>query len=235
MASEGQKELLTGIEKRSFDPTYLFVGDDDFRKQEALTLLIDAAVDPATRDFNLEVRRGSEITAETLGSILGTPPMLADRPLVVVRDAAALKKDAKSATEAYVKRPSPDVVLVLVQVGGEKPDPRFENATAVVFDPITGPRLSRWISHRAEATFGTSITTGAVELLQSSVGNDLSHLNVELEKLVSFCNGKPIDEEAVAAVVGVRREESLPALLDAIGARNAPVALKILPGLLEQP
>ena len=64
-ANEGQKRLLSAIETRSFDPAYLFVGDDDFRKHEALTKLLDAAVDPATRDFNLEVRRGSEISART--------------------------------------------------------------------------------------------------------------------------------------------------------------------------
>src|SRR3954468_10781040 len=115
MASEGQKELLTAIEKRSFDPAYLFVGDDDFRKNEALTLLLDAAVDPATRDFNLEVRRGSELSGEALGSILGTPPMLAERRVVVVRDAGSLKKDAKQAAEDYLAKPSPDVMFVLVQ------------------------------------------------------------------------------------------------------------------------
>ncbi len=39
----------------------------------------------------------------------------------------------------------------------------------------------------------------------------------------------------MAAIVGVRREESLPALLDAVAARDAAAALRILPGLLEQP
>src|SRR5207249_1406738 len=54
-------------------------------------------------------------------------------------------------------------------------------------------------------------------------------------KLASYSAGRPIDEAAVAAIVGVRREETLPALLDAVGARDAAAALKILPGLLEQP
>jgi DNA polymerase-3 subunit delta len=231
----GQKELLGAIEKRSFEPAYHFVGDDDFRKHEALTMLLNRAVDPATRDFNLEVRRGSEISAETLGSILGTPPMLADRRVLVIRDASSLKKDAKTAAEEYLDRPAPDVVFVLVQPSGERPDPRFSKAKAVVFDPITGPQLSRWITTRAENVFGTTITAGAIELLQNSVGNDLSQLNVELEKLASYRNGAPIDEEAVAAIVGVRREESLTALLDAVGARDTAAALRILPGLLEQP
>lgn len=234
-ASEGMKQLASAIETRAFAPAYLFLGDDDFRKNEALTRLLDSAVDPATRDFNLEVRRGSEISAETLGSILGTPPMLADRRVVVVRDAASLKKDAKTAAEQYLNRPAPDVVFVLLQGAGEKPDPKFDKARVVMFDPISGPQLAKWILNRAEKNFGSAITPGAVELLQNSVGNDLSHLNIELEKLASYSNGKPIDEDAVAAVVGVRREESLPALLDAVAARDAAAALRILPGLLEQP
>jgi DNA polymerase-3 subunit delta len=233
-ASAAQKALFSSIEKRSFDAAYHFVGDDDFRKHEALALLVNAAVDPATRDFNYEARRGSEISGEALGSILGTPPMLAERRVVVVKDAGALKKDAKLAVESYLNRPSPDVVLVLIQPTGEKPDPKFGKATMVTFDPISGPQLSRWIAMRAEH-FGTTITAGAAELLQSSVGNDLPQLNVEIEKLATYTGGAEIDEPAVGAIVGVRREESLSALLDAVGNRDAAAALRILPGLLEQP
>jgi DNA polymerase-3 subunit delta len=233
-ASAAQKALFGAIEKRAFDAAYHFVGDDDFRKHEALNLLIGAAVDPATRDFNLEVRRGGEIGGEALGSILGTPPMLAERRVVVIKDAGSLKKDAKTAVEDYLERPAPDVVLVLVQPTAEKPEPRFARATMVTFDTITGPQLTRWIAMRAEH-FGTTITAGAAELLQSSVGSDLPQLNVEVEKLATYTSGAAIDEAAVAAIVGVRREESLSALLDAVGDRDAAAALRILPGLLEQP
>ena len=233
-ASAAQKALFNAIEKRAFDPAYHFVGDDDFRKNEALQLLVGAAVDPATRDFNYEARRGSEISGETLGSILSTPPMLAERRVVVVRDAGSLKKDAKLAVEEYLRRPSPDVVLVLVQPSGEKPDPKFGPATLVLFEPISGPQLSRWIAMRAEHQ-GTKITAGAAELLQSSIGNDLPQLNTEIEKLATYTSGAEIDEAAVGAIVGVRREESLTALLDAVGSRYAAAALRILPGLLEQP
>lgn len=233
-ANAAQKALFNSIESRAFDAAYHFIGDDDFRKHEALTLLINAAVDPATRDFNLEVRRGGEIGAETLGSLLGTPPMLADRRVVVIRDAASLKKDAKTAAEDYLARPASDVVFVLVQPSGEKPDPRFSRATTVVFDSISGPQLSRWIVLRAEH-YGATITAGAAELLQSSVGNDLPQLNIEIEKLATYVSGSAIDEAAVGAIVGVRREESLSALLDAIANRDAATALRILPGILEQP
>ena len=41
-ASAAQKALFNAIEKRSFDPAYHFAGDDDFRKHEALQLLVNA-------------------------------------------------------------------------------------------------------------------------------------------------------------------------------------------------
>jgi hypothetical protein len=34
---------------------------------------------PPTRDFNLEIRRASELDAEALDALLSTPPMLAER------------------------------------------------------------------------------------------------------------------------------------------------------------
>jgi DNA-binding PadR family transcriptional regulator len=60
-------------------------------------------------------------------------------------------------------------------------------------------------------------------------------LAVELDKLVSFTGGGAIDEAAVAAVVGVRRGETLGAFLDAVAARDVVKALDLLPGVLAQP
>ena len=77
------RALNAALKARSFDPVYVFHGDDDFRKDGALKAVIEAAVEPALRDFNVEVRRGTEVDAETLGSLLDTPPMLAERRLVI--------------------------------------------------------------------------------------------------------------------------------------------------------
>ena len=59
-ASAAQKALFNAIEKRAFDAAYHFTGDDDFRKHEALALLVNAAVDPATRDFYDRIARASQ-------------------------------------------------------------------------------------------------------------------------------------------------------------------------------
>lgn len=233
--ADPHKVVRTAVKSGTFDPVYLFHGDDDFLKEDALRQLLEAAVDPATRDFNLEVRRAAELNAETLGSLLGTPPMMAERRVLVLRDPGALKKDARAALDRYLAKPAADGVVILVAPAGGKVDKALLDRThALDFGHLTGDRLPRWIAHHA-GTLGASITDEAVSLLQDATGNDLAMLALELEKLAAFTSGGDITEQAVAAVVGVRREETTSAFFDAVAARDAAAALALLPGLLRQP
>lgn len=235
MASVGEKALHAALKKREFAPVYLFHGEDDYLKDARTRELVDAAVDPATRDFNLELRRGNELDAETLDALLGTPPMLAERRVIVVRDVDKLKKDARTILLRYLDRPAPDLLLILVAPAGAKADkPLTDRSTAVEFAPLTGDRLPKWVSYHAETALGRAITADAVALLVEAVGADLAQLAVELEKLASFTTDA-IDERAVAEVVGVRRGESVGDLLDAVAAKDAARALALVPGVLQQP
>ena len=235
MASAGEKALHAALKKREFDPVYYFFGDDDFLKDRSVRELVDATVDPATRDFNHEQRRGADLDAEALDSLLSTPPMLAERRVVVIREVDKLKKDARKLLDAYLKRPASDCVVLLVSAAGVKADKGLtDRSLAVEFAPLTGDRVPKWVVYQVETVLQRVITPDAVSLLVEAVGEDLSQLAVELEKLASFSDGV-IDEAAVSAVVGVRREESLGALLDAIAAREAPRALALLAGVLQQP
>jgi DNA polymerase III subunit delta len=236
-----QRAFRTALKNREFEPAYYLFGDDDFLKETAVRELIAAAVDPATQVFNLDQRKGGEVQAEALGVMLATPPMMAARRVVVLRDVGALRKDARNAVERYLNAPSPspspDTVLVLVAGSGEKTDKALAaQAVAVEYAPLSGAQLPRWIVQQVEQSgAGASITDQAVSLLQDVVGNDLSLLGLEIEKLLSYTQGAPITEEAVTAVVGVKREETLGHLLDAVGRRDATAALAALPLVLQQP
>ena len=234
--SPGERAIGKALKERAFERAYYFHGDDDFRKEEALRLLIDAAVDPATRDFNLEIRRGGELEAGVLGSLLGTPPMMAERRMLVVRDVGALKKDARAALAAYLENPAPDQLVLLVSPAGDKVDKLLENrATAVEFTPLSGDRVLRWIEKHATQVHGARIGQDAAALLQSVAGDDLQQLSAEIDKLASYARGEPIDEAAVTAVVGVRRGETLGDFLDAVLRRDATRALALVEHVLALP
>jgi DNA polymerase III subunit delta len=228
------KVLRTAIKERSFAPAYYLHGDDDYLKDEELRRIVDAAVDPATRDFNFETLRGGDVDPETLGSLLSTPPMMAERRVMVIRDVGALKKDARAVLDKYLKRPAPDLLLLLVAPAGAKADAKIA-ATAVEFAPLSGSRIPKWIAYYVEHDLKSSITEGAVKLLQEAAGTDLAQLKVELDKLSSFTGAGAINEAAVSAVVGVRAGETMGDFLDAVARRDAKSALGMMTNVLQQP
>src|SRR5262245_22529598 len=128
MSAASHRALRRAIQERAFDRAYFLFGDDEFLKDDAVRQLVTAAVDPATRDFNLDVRRGGEIDAETLQSLLDTPPMMAERRVIVLRDVGALKRAERQALERYLAKPAPDTVLILVAPVGAKPDKPLQDA-----------------------------------------------------------------------------------------------------------
>jgi DNA polymerase III subunit delta len=237
MPASSLKTLRDVIKRRSFDGAYYISGEDDYQKDDAVRQLIEAALDPASRDFNLDIRRGQDIDAETLEILLSTPPMMADRRVVVVRDVGGLKKDARKILDTYLRNPAPDLLLILTCPAGSKGESGLSaGITVLQFEPLTGDRIPRWIAHHATTELGINISQAASELLQAAVGSDLHQLAAEIDKLASYMGGKgEITEDAVAAVVGVRRGETQADLLDAIADRNLSRSLELIPHVLAQP
>jgi DNA polymerase-3 subunit delta len=235
MAMAVERALRKAMRDRSFERVYYFRGDDDFLKDSTARELIAAVLDPSTRDFNLELIRGDETSAEAVDTALSTPPMFADRRMVVIREVQELRKDARSALERYLIRPAADTVLLLVEPAGEKPDGAISaSAVTVDFDPLSDDRIPAWIAHHAGASLGVAITERAAALLHEAVGSDLAGLASELDKLASYAGGTTIEEDAVRAVVGVRSGETMADLLDAVADRDAPRAVALVPVVLSQ-
>ncbi len=241
--STAHKSLNTALAAAAFAPVYYLYGDDEYQKDDAVRQILAAAIDPSTRDFNFETVRGAEADAGALGSLLGTPPMMAERRAVVLRDPGALKKDARAALDRYLERPASDTVLLLVAPAGAKVDRVLlgrAGAAAYEFAPLREDRLLRWIAHHTSTTLGARITPEAARLLQEAVGNDLPQLAAELDKLASYAQGRSpdaltIDEDAVTAIVGVRRGETLADLLDAVARQDARTAGALVQHVLSLP
>src|SRR5437763_5983282 len=211
--------LLRSLKQGVPDSVYYLHGDEDVLKDEAVRALVDRAVDPAARDFNLDQRSAPELDAEAFHALVNTPPMLAATRAVVVRGLEQLKKTAKLRQELlrYLESPNPTTLLVLVQAAGEPPDPELvRRTTAVAVEPLPPARVERWMAHRARQ-LALTLAPEAGALLLDAVGSDLAALARELEKLAALAGGgaRPATREDVAALVGVRRGETLQDLVDA--------------------
>ncbi|MDZ7629948.1 MAG: DNA polymerase III subunit delta [Gemmatimonadaceae bacterium] len=230
------RQFMSQIKDRAFAPAYLFWGDDEWRKDAALRELLRGAVDPASRDFNLDQLRGPDLDADNVSTLLGTPPMMADRRVVVIRDVSGMKKGARAALEKYLAKPSSDVVLALTVPSGAKPDATLTNRCFTLqINAVSGEELSKWITKQTSERFGAQITPDAVALLQSAVGDDAATLMMELDKAASYVLGGTIDKAAIEAVVGVRHGETSSDLLDAVAARDVTQAVKLVGPVLALP
>ena len=244
MAKESSplRVVQAAIQSRNFAPVYYLHGDDDYLKDGAVRDLLEASIDPSTRDFNCEIRRASELDAEAVSSLLSTPPMLAEKRAVVLRDVTALKKAARQQLDLYLKRPASDTLLLLVSPAGTKVDAAIAAASETLeFAPLTPERVRRWIAHHATTVLTVSIADAAAQLLQQAVGNDLHQLASELDKCASYAIGvdrdvrATIDVDMVSAVVGIRRGETVTDLLDAVARQDAAAAVALVAHVLGQP
>lgn len=229
--------LLRGLKKGAPDPVYLLHGDEDVLKDEAVRALLDAAVDPAARDFNFDSRFAADLDAEAFHVLVNTPPMLADRRAVVLRGVDQLgKRKSKLRDELvrYVSAPNPTTVLVLVAAAGEDPDAEIaRRATSVALGALEPERVPRWVTHHA-TKLALQLEPDAMDLLIAAVGNDLSALARELEKLAALAGDRPATAADVTALVGVRRGETVHDLVDAALERRAARAAQLVEPVLEQ-
>lgn len=239
MSQAERRELQRAIEQKKFALVYYFHGVNEPMKDSAIGRLVDAAVDPATRDFNLDYIDGSEVTGESLGTLLNTPPLMVERRAVVVRDVLALRKEARQVLEQYIETPSPRLVLVLsggVDVAKDALHDRLvREATSMAFDALEAREALAWVSEYARESLGVSITRDAADLLVTATEGEPLQLVAELGKVASYSGERQIDRDAVTAVVGVRHGETPGDLFDAVAARDAMRALALVPFILQQP
>jgi DNA polymerase III subunit delta len=237
--------LMKSVPKGEIAPVYYFYGDQDLLKDEALKLVLEHGLDPATRDFNLDRRRAADLTAEEFLSLVMTPPMMAARRVLVVTEIEFLAQKRSRATELraavlqYLAKPSPETLLVLVQSASsddkDKTDPDIaRRAAAVDFKPLEPGRIRKWIRHQA-GRIGLAIDDGAVAHLFDVVGEDLAQLASEIAKLKAAVGERPATSDDVSELAGVRRGETVHDFVDAVTGRRFADAAGMVPHLLTAP
>lgn len=201
---------IPGLSKARGGVFYLH-GEDDFRKEEAVRALVAAHLDPATGDFNFDPLRGTEVDTETLASVLGTPPMMAEWRVVVVREVEGLASSARARDVLLevVAKPPPGLALILsctVPAGSKAKFYRDLSRTArsVGFPAVTPGDVPGWLMSRARDRFGVEVDVDAAQALGAAIGVSLGILSQELEKLVDYVGDRKRIAVADVEAAGTR-------------------------------
>jgi DNA polymerase III subunit delta len=217
---------------------YYFHGPEDLLKDEALRAILDRALDPALRDFNLDQRSAGELDADSLFGLCTTLPMMAERRAVVLREVEGLKRKPKlrAALLEYLGRPAPDTVLVLIQGANEENEDKeiAKSAVTVACEPLPEDRVLKWLERRAKG-LGIELPDDAARHLVRAVGGELASLAGELDKLAALPAGEPLTLERIGELVGVRHGETIFDWRDAVMEDHPGPAVRLLGPLLDQP
>ena len=219
------REAIARRIARGSGGVYYLYGEEEQLKEEAARAIVEAHLDPATRDFNLDQLDGRTIDPETLGSVLATPPMMAEWRVVVVRDAQELARSAplRETIEALLDSTPPGLVVVLLTTVPAKSTARFyrrlaADAIAQEFAPLAENDLPGWIVTRAREE-GFEIEPDAARALAAAIGSNLGVLTQELIKLRELAGGTPVEvthvEQAVGRIPRVNRWAWFDAVADA--------------------
>jgi DNA polymerase-3 subunit delta len=228
-------QLRRALAKAPPAAAYYLHGGEGILKDEAQALILDTALEPSLRDFNLDILSAQQVGPENLVSVCSSLPMMAERRVVVVRDVESWKRKtkAKQAAVTYLQRPSPETVLVLVQGGdGDADDDLTAHCVTVNCTALTGDALDEWLDARM-AQVGVTITPDAREHLIRATAGELGLLAAEIAKLSGLAEAGPIDRETVSSLVGVRFGETPDDWRDAVLRDDIAAAIRLVPRLLE--
>ncbi len=232
------REILSQIKKKETAPIYLLQGEESYY----LDMLADAfesqLIAEGDRDFNHTVLYGAETDTASIVSAAQQYPFMADRRLVLVRESQALPR-AKQELEKlapYAQRPNDETTLVVVYKG----EP-FKASSALI-KAIKGGGGVVFTSNRlreyelkgpirdyvAKKSYG--IDDEAIEILIALVGNDLSKLFGEIDKMTIAAGTKMnrISPALVRSMTGLSKEFDRFELSKAIGQRNYMKAMLIV-------
>ena len=235
---------------------YIFHGEDDFTRKEALAQLIEGLGAPEELATNTTKLDGSDVTFDQLISVVNAVPFLADHRLVIVEGLLAksnpperqrgrasgtrARKGGKTANQweglsEAVKAMPPSTVLVLDD-GLLHRDNLMLKALAPVakmktFEPLKGGKLQSWIRNRIFET-GGQISPKATSRLLASYDGSLWRLAGDIEKLTLYAAGRAIEESDVEKLVAGSQDPNIFALVDAVVGGNRTKAFRQLSALL---
>ena len=193
-------QLVSQAKQGKFARVYFFHGDEKFLTGQAVDVILKYAVEQATRDFNFDRFQDADLDVSRLATVLNTPPMMASRRVVLVRELARISAKAKQYLGDYAEKPSDTTVLILaagerIRIDLKKGSPKWAAkleaaAETVLFWPLKEGEIIRWIVSQAKSK-GKQISAGNAFELYARVGGSLARLDDELEKLSIFCGDRP--------------------------------------------
>jgi DNA polymerase III subunit delta len=232
--------VLEDLKRNKYAPVYFLQGEEPFFIDQIADYIEANALKEGEKSFNQVVMYGKESSVAAVLSNAKRFPMMADRQVVIVKEAQDMGDLEKELPKignplvSYLKNPVASTILVFCH--------KYKNLDArkslykemdksgivVTTKKLYENKLPDWINSYVKS-LGLSINSRASSLLADSVGVDLSRIAKELEKVrINLKDKKEIDENDIQQYVGLSKEYNPFELCNALKDKNILKANQII-------
>lgn len=225
--------LNQDIREQTWKRMYLLYGEETFLKNSYKNRLKEAIVGDDTMNFSYFEGKGLDV--EELIRIADTMPFFAERRLILVEDSGFFKTACETLANYLPSMPD-TTCLLFVESEVDKRGRLFKKVKelgyAAEMARQDAAQLAKWAGGIL-AREGKKITGRTMDLFLSMTGDDMEHIRMELEKVVSYTLGREvITDEDVRAVCTVQVTNKIFDMVAAIVNRQTKKAMDLYEDLL---
>jgi DNA polymerase-3 subunit delta len=227
------ESIISDLSKKQYRPVYLLMGDEPFYIDQITEYISENVLTPDEKSFNFSVFYGKDSDVNNVVHAAKRYPMMSSHQVVVVREAQDLK--GIDDIHYYAEKPLKSTILVLAYKYG-KYDKRKKlykavEQSGIIFEStkIREDKVPEWIVNYLKPK-GRAIEPNAATLLTEFLGNDLSKISNELDKLLLVlpADVRSITPAHIEKNIGISKDFNAFELTKALGQRNVLKANRII-------
>ena len=233
-------KIVNDIKNGTIRPLYFLMGEEPYYIDKLATYIEDKILTEEEKGFNQTVLYGRDVTIEDIISTAKRYPMMAERQVVIVKEAQDLIRTIDK-LESYAENPMATTVLVFCYkyktLDKRKKLTKLLTKNGVVYESkkLYENQVGDWIK-RVLAGKKYAIEPKASAMLVEFLGTDLSKINNELEKLqIILSAGSTITPKHIEENIGFSKDFNVFELRKAIGERNQLKAYTIAENFAQNP
>jgi len=233
-------KIINDIKQGNIKPIYFLMGEEPYYIDKLTEYIENNILTDEEKGFNQMVLYGKDVTVEDIVSIAKRYPMMADRQVVIVKEAQELSRTIEK-LESYAENPQPTTVLVIAYkyktLDKRKKVTKVLDKNGLVFESkkLYDNQVGEWIK-RVLSGKGFGIEPKAAAMLVEFLGNDLSKISNELDKLaIILPKGSTITPKLIEDNIGISKDYNIFELRKAIGEKDQLKAYKIADYFAQNP
>ena len=233
-------QIVADIRAGKIKSIYFLMGEEPYYIDKISEYIEKSVLKEEEKGFNQMVLYGRDVSVEEIISNAKRYPMMADRQVIIVKEAQELSRSIENLV-SYVENPQTTTVLVMCYkyktLDKRKKLSKALSKRGEIFESkkLYDNQVGEWI-RRVLAGRKYEIKPKAAQMLVEFLGNDLSKINNELNKLtILIPENSEITPKLIEENIGISKDYNNFELLKAVGEKQVLKANQIINYFAQNP